>query len=109
AEGRACRCALAGRSVQLARAASGGTWAQHVTVRPRQLASQVLLLQVAVIAAIVLASALISYSLVSRQVTDEYEKRSLAIGHSVSAIPDFYAVISAFSPSTVLHSLEVYI
>src|SRR5438270_8810526 len=63
-------------------------------MRPRQLASQVLLLQVAVIAAIVLASALISYSLVSRQVTEEYEKRSLAIGHSVAAMPD---VIEAFA------------
>ena len=47
-----------------------------MSVRPRQLASQILLLQVGVIAAIVLASAVITYQLVSRQVTDEYEKRS---------------------------------
>jgi hypothetical protein len=42
-----------GRSVHFARAAPGATSAQHVVVRPRQLASQVLPLQVAVIAAIV--------------------------------------------------------
>jgi len=76
-----------------------------VSVRPRQLASQVLLLQVAVIAAIVLASALISYSLVSQQVTDEYEKRSLAIGHSVAAMPDVIEAFADSSPSTVIQPI----
>src|SRR5438132_2468148 len=63
-------------------------------MRPRQLASQVLLIQIAIVAAAVLASASISFWLVSGQVTDEYEKRSLAIGHSVAAMPD---VIGAFA------------
>ena len=63
-------------------------------MRPRKLASQVLLIQIAIVAATVLASALISFWLVSGQVTDEYEHRSLAIGHSVAAMPD---VIEAFA------------
>ncbi|TMF23685.1 MAG: sensor histidine kinase, partial [Chloroflexi bacterium] len=63
-------------------------------MRPRQLASQVLLIQIAIVAAAVLASASISFWLVSGQVTDEYEKRSLAIGHSVAAMPD---VVEAFA------------
>src|SRR5256884_6061079 len=63
-------------------------------MRPRQLASQVLLMQIAIVAAAVLASASISFWLVSGQVTDEYEKRSLAIGHSVAAMPD---VVEAFA------------
>ncbi len=74
-------------------------------MRPRQLASQVLLLQVAVIAAIVLASALISYSLVTRQVTEEYEKRSLAIGHSVAAMPDVIEAFADPKPSAVIQPI----
>lgn len=62
-------------------------------MRPRQLASQVLILQIAIVVTAVLATALISGTLVSAQVTDEYEKRSLAIGHSVANMPD---VIEAF-------------
>src|SRR5438309_1310437 len=94
-----------GRSGHFARAAGGATGAQHVGVRPRQLASQVLLLQVAVIAAIVLASALISYSLVSQQVTEEYEKRSLAIGHSVAAMPDVIEAFADQQPSAVIQPI----
>ena len=62
-------------------------------MRPRRLASQVLLIQIAIVAATVLASGLISFVLVSAQVTDEYEKRALAIGHSVALMPD---VVEAF-------------
>ena len=57
------------------------------------------------IAAIVLASALISYSLVSQQVTDEYEKRSLAIGHSVAAMPDVIEAFADSSPPTVIQPI----
>jgi len=76
-----------------------------VGVRPRQLASQVLFFQVAVIAAIVLASALITYSLVSQQVTEEYEKRSLAIGHSVAAMPDVIEAFADPKPSAVIQPI----
>src|SRR2546430_14757721 len=55
--------------------------------------------------AIVLASALVSYSLVSQQVTDEYEKRSLAIGHSVAAMPDVIEAFADSSPSTVIQPI----
>jgi len=61
--------------------------------RPRQLASQVLLLQIVVVAATVLAGTFISVGLVNRQVEEEYEQRALAIGHAVAATPD---VVEAF-------------
>lgn len=75
------------------------------TVRPRQLASQVLLIQVGVIAAIVLASGLISFGLVSRGVTEEYEKRSLAIGHSMAAIPEVIEAFDNARPSVVIQPI----
>ena len=74
-------------------------------MRPRQLASQVLLLQIAVIAATVLASALISFALVSQQVTEEYEQRSLAIGHSVAAMPDVIEAFADPQPSAVIQPI----
>jgi two-component system CitB family sensor kinase len=74
-------------------------------VRPRQLASQVLLIQIGVIAAIVLASALISYGLVSQRVTDEYEKRSLAIGHSIAAMPNVVEAFAQPRPSDVIQPI----
>src|SRR5438552_10551247 len=83
-----------GRSVHFARHDMAAVPAQDCEMRPRKLASQVLLIQIAIVAATVLASALISFWLVSGQVTDEYEHRSLAIGHSVAAMPD---VIEAFA------------
>src|SRR3989442_13363461 len=61
--------------------------------RPRQLASQVLLLQIVVVAATVLGGTFISVGLVNRQVEEEYEEGALAIGHAVAATPD---VVEAF-------------
>ncbi|MEP6693858.1 MAG: sensor histidine kinase [Chloroflexota bacterium] len=74
-------------------------------MRPRQLASQLLLLQIVVIAATVLAGAFISYALVSRQVLEQYEQRSLAIGHAVAATPDILEAFSAPDPAAVIQPI----
>src|SRR5437763_9443186 len=74
-------------------------------MRPRQLASQVLLIQIAIVAAAVLASASISFWLVSGQVTDEYEKRALAIGHSVAAMPDVVEAFGDPQPSKAIQPI----
>jgi two-component system CitB family sensor kinase len=73
--------------------------------RFRPLATQVLVLQIAVIFATVVAGAAVSFWLVSAQIDDQYQERSLAIGRSVAATPD---VIDAFNdphPSKVIQPI----
>ena len=57
-------------------------------LRPRSVSSQLLFLQVAVVAAIVVIGALASYALVSSQIDDQYKQRALAIAYAVAATPD---------------------
>ena len=52
-------------------------------LRPRSVSSQLLLLQVAVVAAMVVIGALASYALVSSQIDDQYKQRALADRKSV--------------------------
>ena len=60
---------------------------------PRALASQLLLLQIGVVAATVVVGSLIALWLLREQVDAEYEQRSLAIAQAVARIPD---VLEAF-------------
>lgn len=60
----------------------------------RPLATQVLLLQIAIVAAAVVAGTLLSLSIVTGRIDREFEQRSLAIGHAVADMPD---VIEAFA------------
>ena len=75
-------------------------------MRPaRPLATQLLLLQIAVVAATVIAGATVSAWLVSTQIDEQYKERSLAIGHALAATPD---VIEAFDdpvPSKVIQPI----
>src|SRR2546428_6610945 len=73
--------------------------------RPRQLASQVLLLQIVVVAATVLAGTFISVGLVNRQVEEEYEQRALAIGHAVAATPDVVEAFRDPGPSAAIQPI----
>lgn len=57
-------------------------------LRPRPLARQLLVLQIGIVAATVIVGALASYGLVSGQIDEQYEQRSLAIAYAVAATPD---------------------
>src|SRR3989442_14736210 len=73
--------------------------------RPRQLASQVLLLQIIVVAATVLAGRFISVGLVNRQVEGEYEQRALGIGHAVAGTPDVVEAFGDPDPAAAIHPI----
>jgi two-component system, CitB family, sensor kinase len=62
--------------------------------RPRPLARQLLLLQIAIVGATVIVGALASYGLVSAQIDDQYKQRSLAIAYAVAATPDILEALS---------------
>ena len=70
--------------------------------RALSLSSQLLLLQVAVVAATVIIGATASYALVSAQIDDQYEQRALAIAKAVAATPDIVeAMTDADPPKTI--------
>lgn len=80
--------------------------AQHGDVRwPRPLATQLLLLQIAVVAATVVAGSLVSLWLVSRQVESEYQQRSLAIAHAVAATPDIVDAFATADPAKAIQPI----
>ena len=60
-----------------------GRWLRRGSV-----SSQLLLLQVAVVAAIVIIGGFASYALVSSQIDEQYKQRALAIAYAVAATPD---------------------
>lgn len=71
-------------------------------LRALSLSSQLLLLQVAVVAATVIIGATASYALVSSQIDDQYEQRALAIAKAVAATPDIVeAMTDADPPKTI--------
>lgn len=73
--------------------------------RFRPLATQVLLLQIAVIVATVVAGAAVSFWLVSAQIDEQYQERSLAIGRSVAATPDIIDAFDDPQPSRVIQPI----
>jgi two-component system, CitB family, sensor kinase len=72
---------------------------------PRPLATQLLLLQIAVVAATVVAGSLVSLWLVSRQVEAEYQQRSLAIAHAVAATPDIVEAFDSPDPAKTIQPI----
>jgi two-component system CitB family sensor kinase len=74
-------------------------------LRPRPLARQLLLLQIAIVAAIVVVGGLASYGLVSSQIDEEYKQRSLAIAYAVAATPDILDAMTSADPPKVIQPI----
>lgn len=71
----------------------------------RALATQLLLLQVVVVALSVIAGTAISFWIVSNQINHEYERRSLAIGHAVAEMPDVIEAFGSANPARVIQPI----
>ncbi|HZP97714.1 MAG TPA: sensor histidine kinase [Candidatus Limnocylindria bacterium] len=73
--------------------------------RPLSLSSQLLLLQVAVVATTVVVGALASYQLVSAQVDEQYKQRALAIAYAVAATPDIVEAMDDPDPPRTIQPI----
>ncbi|HEV2249664.1 MAG TPA: sensor histidine kinase [Candidatus Limnocylindria bacterium] len=69
------------------------------------MSSQLLLLQVAIVAATVVIGAFASYALVSSQIDDQYKQRALAIAYAVAATPDVVEAMNGPDPSKVIQPI----
>ena len=74
-------------------------------LKPLSVSSQLLLLQVAIVAATVVIGALASYALVSSQIDDQYKQRALAIAYAVAATPDIVEAMSDAEPSKIIQPI----
>ena len=74
-------------------------------LRPLSVSSQLLLLQVAVVAATVVIGAFASYALVSSQIDDQYKQRALAIAYAVAATPDIVEAMNDPEPSKTIQPI----
>ena len=72
---------------------------------PRPLATQLLLLQIAIVAATVLVGSLISWWLVRQQLDTQYEQRSLAIAQAVAATPDIVEAFDTSDPAKLIQPI----
>ncbi len=73
--------------------------------RPLSLSSQILLLQVALVAGIVVVGALASYGLVSNQIDEQYKQRALTIAYAVAATPDVLDAMDDADPSRTIQPI----
>lgn len=73
--------------------------------RLRPLATQVLLLQIAIVAVSVVAGTLLSFNIVTERIDREFEQRSLAIGHAVADTPDVIEAFALPDPSRVIQPI----
>lgn len=73
--------------------------------RARPLATQVLLLQIAIVLVCVVAGTALSFSIVTDRIDREYEQRSLAIGHAVADTPDVIEAFALSDPSKVIQPI----
>jgi len=80
--------------------ALSGRW-----LRPRSVSTQLLLLQVGVVAATVIIGAFASYALVSSQIDEQYKQRALAIAYAVAATPDIVEVMEEPDPSRTIQPI----
>src|SRR5712692_6821510 len=97
----------------------GDTFQPHIAIRsfgrfwsfwsrprwPRALATQLLLLQIAVVATTVAVGSLISLWLVSERVDEEYKQRSLAIAQAVAATPDIVEAFEWAEPAKAIQPI----
>jgi len=74
-------------------------------LRPSSVSSQLLLLQVAVVAAMVVIGAFASYALVSSQIDEQYKQRALAIAYAVAATPDIVEAMDYPEPSRAIQPI----
>lgn len=75
-------------------------------LRSLSVSSQLLLLQVALVAATVIIGALASYALVSSQIDEQYKQRALAIAYAVAATPDIVeAMVDTAEPSKIIQPI----
>jgi two-component system CitB family sensor kinase len=74
-------------------------------LRPDSVSSQLLLLQVAVVAATVVIGALASYAFVSSQIDEQYKQRALAIAYAVAATPDIVEAMDDPEPSKAIQPI----
>jgi two-component system CitB family sensor kinase len=74
-------------------------------LRPLSVSSQLLLLQVAIVAATVIIGALASYALVSSQIDDQYKQRALTIAYAVAATPDIVEAMSYQDPPKTIQPI----
>ena len=74
-------------------------------LRPSSVSSQLLLLQVAVVAAMVVIGAFASYALVSSQIDEQYKQRALAIAYAVAATPDIVEAMDDPEPSRAIQPI----
>jgi len=74
-------------------------------LRPLSVSAQLLLLQVAVVAATVVLGAFASYALVSSQIDEQYKQRALAIAFAVAATPDIVEAMDDPDPSRTIQPI----
>jgi two-component system CitB family sensor kinase len=74
-------------------------------LRQLSVSSQLLLLQVAIVAATVVIGAFASYALVSSQIDDQYKQRALAIAYAVAATPDIVEAMNDPEPSKTIQPI----
>src|SRR2546423_12360403 len=74
-------------------------------LRALSLSSQLLLLQVAIVAATVIIGAAASYALVSSQIDDQYKQRALAIAYAVAATPDIVEAMDDPDPPKIIQPI----
>ena len=72
---------------------------------PLSVSSQLLLLQVAVVAATVIIGAFASYALVSSQIDEQYKQRALAIAYAVAATPDIVEAMNDPEPAKTIQPI----
>ncbi|MEP7004050.1 MAG: sensor histidine kinase [Chloroflexota bacterium] len=75
------------------------------SLRPLSVSAQLLLLQVAIVAATVVIGAFASYALVSSQIDEQYKQRALAIAFAVAATPDIVEAMSDAEPSKTIQPI----
>jgi len=80
-------------------------WPSLRWLRPLSVSSQLLLLQVAIVAATVVIGASAAYALVSAQIDDQYKQRALTIAHAVAATPDIVEAMNDVDPPRTIQPI----
>jgi len=74
-------------------------------VRQLSLSTQLLWLQVAIVAAMAIVGATASYLLVSSQIDEQYQQRALAIAYAVAATPDIVEAMDDPDPPKIIQPI----
>src|SRR5260221_3324527 len=72
---------------------------------PLSVSSQLLLLQVAIVAATVIIGTFASYALVSSQIDEQYKQRALAIAYAVAATPNIVEAMNDPEPARTIQPI----